>query len=251
MILHAVDLGSSDGSVPLVMLHGLFGSAGNFGVVQRRLAADRRVVALDLRNHGTSPHAAAMDYPTMAADVIDTLDGLGLGSVALLGHSMGGKVAMAAALLYPARIERLMVADIAPVPYAPHFRVISAAMQAVLAGNTRAQADAALAHTITEPALRGFLLQNFRPGVGWRIGLDEIAAALPSIEGWDTTGIYPGAALSLLGERSEYVLPEHRPLLRALFPAIRFNTLHDAGHWLHADAPEAFVGAVQKFMLAA
>ena len=248
MILHAVDQGRGAG--PLVLLHGLFGSAGNFGGVQRRLAVDRRVIALDLRNHGSSPHAAAMDYPSMAADVIETLDTLGLDRVAVLGHSLGGKVAMAVALCHPARIERLVVADIAPVSYAPHFRAIAAAMQAVPAGDTRAQADAALAQSIHELALRGFLLQNFRTGAGWRIGLDEIAAALPVIEGWDTRGTYPGPALSLLGERSEYVLPEHRPLFRALFPAIRFTTLHDAGHWLHSDAPEAFVAAVQKFMAA-
>ncbi len=249
MILHAVDQGTGTGA-PLVLLHGLFGSAGNFGVAQRRLAQDRRVVALDLRNHGSSPHAAAMDYPTLAHDLIETMDALGLSSPAVLGHSMGGKVAMAAALLHPGRLGRLVVADIAPVPYDAHFRGIGTAMQALIPGLSRSQADAALAATIPEAALRGFLLQNFRPGTGWRIGLDQIVAALPSIEGWNVTGSYPGPALSILGERSEYVLPEHRPRLRALFPAIRFTTLPDAGHWLHADAPDAFVAAVEKFMAA-
>lgn len=249
MILHAVDQGAGAGE-PLVLLHGLFGSAGNFGAVQRRLATGRRVVALDLRNHGASPHATAMDYPAMAGDVLETLDALGLSNPALLGHSMGGKVAMAAALLHPARVGRLIVADIAPAAYAPHFRNIATALLALTPDLTRAQADAVLAPTIPEAALRGFLLQNFRPGTGWRIGLAEIAAALPAIESWDIAGTYPGPALAMLGERSEYVLPEHRPLFRALFPAVRFATLHGAGHWLHADAPDAFVAAVQGFMQA-
>ncbi len=247
MILHAIDQGAGAGQ-PLVMLHGLFGSAGNFGAVQRRLAADRRVVALDLRNHGASPHAAAMDYPAMAGDVVETMDALGLRDPAVLGHSMGGKVAMGLALLHPGRVARLIVADIAPVPYAPHFRAIATALLALTPDLTRAQADAALGPSIGDAALRGFLLQNFRPGTGWRIGLAEIAAALPSIEGWDLTGTYPGPALAVLGERSEYVMPEHRPLFRALFPTIHFTTLHGAGHWLHADAPDAFVAAVQGFM---
>lgn len=254
MILHAIDQGS--GGDTLVLLHGLFGSAGNFGLIQRRLATQRRVLALDLRNHGASPHADGMEYPAMAADVLETLDRLAPGPVALLGHSMGGKVAMAAALLHPARIARLMIADIAPAPYEPHFRTLAAALQAlpVTPGQTRAEADQALAPAVPDAKLRGFLLQNFRPGQigkeggGWRIGLDAIVAALPTIEGWSTTGHYPGPALCLMGEHSEYVLPEHRKLFRALFPTIRFTTLHGAGHWLHADAPDAFVAAVQGFM---
>ena len=250
MILNAVDHGTAGNAVPLVLLHGLFGAAGNFGAIQRRLATDRRVVALDLRNHGASPHAAAMDYAAMAQDVTESLDALAVGPAAILGHSMGGKVAMALALMHPARVERLVIADIAPAQYEPHFRTLARAMQAlpVVPGQTRAAADAALAPAIPDAALRGFLLQGFRPGTGWRIGLDQIAAALPAIEDWTVTGRYDGPALCLLGEHSEYVLPEHRPVFRALFPAIKFTTLHGAGHWLHSDAPDAFVAAVQGFM---
>ncbi len=251
MILHATELGQGP---PLVLLHGLFGTGSNFGTVQRRLADDHRVLALDLRNHGQSPHAPGMAYATQAQDVLETLDARGLGPAAMLGHSMGGKVAMALALAAPARVTRLLIADIAPVRYPPHFRTIIQAMQALPMppGLTRADAGAALAPAVPDPAMRSFLLQNLRFGAApqWRIGLEGIAAGLPDIEGWDGHGRYEGPALALSGERSDYVMPEHRPLFRALFPAIRFATLHDAGHWLHADAPEAFVMAVRSFLAA-
>jgi pimeloyl-ACP methyl ester carboxylesterase len=255
MILHAVEAGADRGAgPPVVMLHGLFGAAGNFAAIQRRLGATRRVVAFDLRNHGASPHDPVMSYAEMAADVLDSLAALGVPQAALIGHSMGGKVAMRAALLRPDRVGRLLVADIAPVRYDPAYRGIADAMLALPLhpGLTRAAADAALAPAVPDPAVRGFLLQNLRlgPAPGWRIGLREIAAGLPDIEGWDAPPgtQYAGPVLMLRGERSEYVRPEHRPAVRALFPMARFMTLKGAGHWLHADAPDVFVEVAQAFL---
>ncbi len=249
LILQTTALGQG---APLVLLHGLFGAASNFGTVQRRLAEHYQVWALDLRNHGRSPHAPRMDYRTMAADVAETLTAQNVGPAAVLGHSMGGKAAMALALTAPHAVTRLLVADIAPARYEPHFRKIAAAMQSLplTPGLTRAGADEALRSAVPDPSVRGFLLQNLRFGAqpAWRIGLDEIADALPDIEGWDAAGRFEGPVLSLGGERSDYVLPQHRPAFRALFPAVKFATLHDAGHWLHADAPEAFLAAVLGFM---
>lgn len=250
MILHAIEVGSGP---PVALLHGLFGAARNFGAVQRSLSGRYRVIALDLRNHGASPHAADASYAAMAADVLDTLAALGASPAALVGHSMGGKVAMTAALLQPGAVSRLLVADIAPVRYEPHFRAYADAMHALKLrpGLTRAEASAALAPAVPDPAVRGFLLQNLHLGAqpAWRIGLDELAAALPGIEGWDPPGAqYPGPVLVLSGARSDYVRPEHRPLFRALFPAVRFATLRDAGHWLHADQPEAFTATVAAFL---
>ena len=255
MILHAAEAGTDRGDgPPVALLHGLFGAAGNFAAVARCLAETRRVIAFDLRNHGVSPHDPAMSYAAMAEDVLDSLAGLGVQEAALVGHSMGGKVAMRAALLRPDRVSRLLVADIAPVRYEPAFRGIADAMLAVplRPGLSRAEADAALRSAVPDPAVRGFLLQNLRPGPSpaWRIGLREIAAGLPGIEDWDAPpgAQYPGPVLVLRGERSDYVRPEHRPAIRALFPAARFMTLRDAGHWLHADAPDAFVEVVQAFL---
>ncbi len=174
---------------PVVLLHGLFGQARNFGQIQRALAQRWRVLALDLRNHGASPHGPDMRYATMAEDVLETLGTLGALPAALIGHSMGGKVAMRAALSRPAAVERLLVADIAPVVYRPHNQPIVDAMLNVPLhdGLTRAEADAALQAAVPDAAVRAFLLQNLRLGAppAWRIGLNEIEAAMADIEGWD------------------------------------------------------------------
>jgi esterase len=253
MILHAVE--SGDGP-PVALLHGLFGAARNLGAVQRSLTARFRVLALDLRNHGASPHAAQMDYPAMAADVLETLDQRAALPAALVGHSMGGKAAMTAALLHPAQVERLMVADIAPVAYQHENAQIAEAMLGVklVPGLTRAAADAALAEAVPDAGLRAFLLQNLVPGAdpSWRIGLREIAGALPSIEGWEVPAglVYRGPTLFVAGAASDYVRPEYRPAIRALFPTARFVTLKHAGHWLHVDNPAGFVAVVEAFLAA-
>ncbi len=252
MILHGVTAG--EGS-PLVLLHGLFGSARNFGTVQRALATRFRVIALDLRNHGASPHAAKMDYAIMAADVIETLAPMQAVPAMVLGHSMGGKVAMRMALDRPDTVRALIVADIAPVPYPEHFRDYAEAMLALPPGSTRAEAEARLTSAVPDRAIRGFLLQQLQPSAAapWRIGLQEIAAALPAISAWDDSPDlrYPGPTLFMAGERSDYIRPEHRATIRARFPTARFVTLRGAGHWLHADQPGAFVSVVEHFLATA
>ena len=249
MKLHTVDMGQG---TPAILLHGLFGTASNFATIQRRLATNRRVLAMDLRNHGRSPHDPVMTYAAMADDVIETMHAHGLGQAALVGHSMGGKVAMTLALQTPDRVTRLLVADIAPVAYPPRYDAIVQALAALPLhpGLTRATADATLAAAVPDPAMRQFLLSNLRFGVAqsWRIGLSQIAAGLPAIMGWDATGHFDGPTLVLRGERSDYVLSEHRALFRALFPCARFATLRDAGHWLHADAPDAFIATADAFL---
>jgi esterase len=253
MILHATEAGQGDS---VVLLHGLFGSARNFGAVQQQLARRCRVIALDLRNHGASPHDGDMRYAAMAADVLQTLNGLAALPATLLGHSMGGKVAMQAALTQPDAVARLIVADIAPVAYPPHHRAIAEAMAALplSPGMTRAQAGSALSEAVPDAAMRAFLLQNLQLGAApaWRIGLTEIIAALPVIEGWQTPADarYGGSTLFMAGAASDYIRPEHRPAIRALFPNARFVTLKHAGHWLHAENPSGFVAVVEAFLTA-
>ena len=251
MILHAVSRG--EGPV-LVLLHGLFGQSGNFGAIQRRLAAGgRRVVAMDLRNHGASPHAPGMDYRTLAADVRETMQLLGLPPCAVLGHSMGGKTAMALALDHPQAVSRLCVADIAPVRYRPHLVTYATAMRdlALSPELTRADADAALAPVVADAGERAFLLSNLRLGATphWRIGLDAIIAGMDDIQDWPIAGVppYAGPTLFLSGAHSRYVRPEHRDAIAPLFPSARFVTLKNAGHWLHADDPEGFLAVVEAF----
>jgi pimeloyl-ACP methyl ester carboxylesterase len=256
MRLNLVEMGQGTGT-PLVLLHGLFGQASNFGAVQKALAArGRRVLALDLRNHGASPHAPSMHYAEMAVDVGETLQAQGAVPADVLGHSMGGKVAMALALRSPALVSRLIVADIAPVAYPPTFRPYAEAMLGLelRSGLTRRDADAALAPAVPSVGVRAFLLQNLQLGGErpfWRNGLAEIAAALPEIEA--APDLPPGASfdgptLVLAGEKSHYIQDEHRPLFRALFPAARFGRVKNAGHWLHAEQPEGFLAALGAFL---
>jgi esterase len=255
MNLHAIEAGQGD--PPLVLLHGLFGSARNFGAVQRALAEHRRTIALDLRNHGASPHDPDMGYASMAADVLQTLDRMSALPAVLLGHSMGGKAAMQAAFAQPGAVARLVVADIAPVPYPPHLRPVADAMASLrlMPGVTRAQADAALTEAVPEQGMRAFLLQNLQLGQAprWRIGLEEIIAAFAEIEAWHAPAAaqYTGPTLFIAGAGSHYVKPEHRPIIRTLFPNARFVTLKNAGHWLHADNPSGFVAVVEAFLTAA
>lgn len=252
MRLAATELGAGP---PLVLLHGLFGARQNFGAVQKALAEEgRRVLALDLRNHGASPHAPGMAYADMAADVAETMRAEGAFPADVLGHSMGGKTAMALALTRPEAVSRLVVADIAPVTYpAPLFSEYLRAMRgmALVPGLSRRDADAALSVAVPAAPLRAFLLQNLvftGEAPRWRIALDHIAAAMPDIGGWpDLTGRFEGPVLALSGAQSAYVQPQHHGLFRALFPAVTFRAI-PAGHWLHAENPAAFLAEVRRFL---
>lgn len=251
MILHVTEAGAGP---PVVLLHGLLGMARNLGAVQRALAQRFRVLALDMRNHGASPHGADMRYATLAHDVLETMDAHATGPAAVVGHSMGGKAAMAAALLRPEAIARLVVADIAPVAYSPRNAPVAAALRAIpfVPGLTRAEADSSLAGAVPEASVRAFLLQNlvFGPSPAWRIGLEEIAAALPVLEHWENPSgaSYGGPTLFVAGARSDFIRPEHRPVIRALFPASRFVTVKNAGHWLHVDNPAGFLSVIEAFL---
>ncbi|MCR0982269.1 alpha/beta fold hydrolase [Roseomonas populi] len=248
MILNAIEAGEGP---PLVLLHGLFGQARNFGALQRRLAAGgRRVVALDMPNHGASPHAPAMDYRRMADAVAETLLAKGIPRAAVMGHSMGGKAAMMLALTRPELVSRLLVSDIAPVAYPSRWVPLVEAMRAVPPGTPRAEVDTGLASVEPDAGVRAFILTNRKPDAsGWRIGLEGIAASLPAIMGWEATegAAYDGPTLVVAGEHSPYIKPEDRPGIRALFPHARFLTVKGAGHWVHADQPDGFAAVVEGF----
>ncbi|RYI09318.1 MAG: alpha/beta fold hydrolase [Acetobacteraceae bacterium] len=237
----------------LVIAHGLYGSARNWGVIARRLADRRDVVAVDMRNHGDSPRFPTHGYPEMAADLAEVIERLGA-PVDLLGHSMGGKASMQLALTRPDLIRRLIVADIAPVAY-DHDQTRNAQAMASLdlsKISTRAEADAALAERIDDPALRAFFLQSldFRQHPPcWKLNLPVLEVEMPKIVGWpDTEGRFPNPALFLTGALSQYVRAEHRDAIRALFPKARFAKVPGAGHWLHAEKPREFVETVRVFL---
>ena len=251
MILNATQMGEGK---PLVLLHGLFGAARNLSVLSRGLSGGARVIALDLRNHGESPHGLPMDFATMAADVAETLASLGLSRVKLAGHSLGGKTAMALALTRPDLVERVAVLDIAPVPYDHDYDDYVAAMLAIELhpGLTRAAAEQALAQTVKAAPMRAFLLNNLVLGAAprWRVGLREIQAAMPDMLNWvDPPGTRPftGPALFLSGAESDYVTPAAAGEIGRLFPHAQCQEIAGAAHWLHADKPAEVIAALREF----
>ena len=247
------------GQPTLLIVHGLFGSGRNWGVIARHLADTRDTVTLDMRNHGSSPRASSQTYPDMAADlaeVITTLPGLHGGPVDVLGHSMGGKAAMVLALTRPDLVRRLVVADIAPIAYTHDQTQHIAAMRGLDLTDlsSRAEADRRLSATTPDPALRAFFLQSLdlrSQPPEWRLNLDVLEKDMAQIVGWpDITGSFPHATLFLSGGESRYVLPDHREAIRALFPKSRFARLPGAGHWLHAEKPREFEETVRVFLTA-
>lgn len=243
---------------PVVILHGLFGSARNWGSIARRLAkGGRRAIAADLRNHGDSPRDNRMDYGAMAEDVARLIEERAGGRAAVVGHSLGGKVAMVLALARPALVERLVVVDIAPVAYRATLGAYASALRALplRPGMRRAEADRLLAGTVPDPAERAFLLQNLvfdaDGAPRWKPDLAAIEAAMPLIAAFPELprhARYDGPVLVVRGERSAYVRPEHYEPTLALFPRAVFVTVPGAGHWVQAEAPEAFLRAVEPFL---
>lgn len=241
------------GAPPLVIAHGLFGSAKNWGAVAKLLSRNREVIAVDMRNHGDSPRDPVHDYPAMAADLAAVIGTLG-GEVDLLGHSMGGKAAMTLALTEPDPLRRLIVADIAPVAYEHSQIDYVEAMQAIdlTRLRRRSEADAALKARVPEDGVRAFLLQslNVSPeGASWKLNLDVLADQMPAVMGFpDPPGRFEGPTLFLTGGKSDYVRDADWPAIAALFPRLRRVALPGAGHWLHAEDPEAFCAAAEAFL---
>lgn len=253
MQLHVQRCGAGE---PLLILHGLFGSGTNWRTLSRTFAEHFEVWLLDARNHGRSGHANTMSYPDMAADVFELMDASGLDSVHLMGHSMGGKTAMWAALMQPRRVRSLTVADIAPVAYArelgPELKAMRGLELASIA--RRADAEAALAAEVQDRGVRAFLLQNLQidsNGARWRINLDAIARSQSTLVGFPKTSSVPpyaGPTLFVRGGVSNYVQDAHWPAIRAVFTAAQLATLAGAGHWLHAEQPGPFATAVQHHL---
>lgn len=254
MKLHYREYGSPE-HPPVLLLHGLFGVSSNWMSVVKLLQDDYRLILPDLRNHGRSPHQPEMDYPAMAGDLLALLDRLQLPAATLLGHSMGGKVAMWLALQRPERVRRLLVADIAPVTYPSRFEQIFQGLEklplAELSG--RESADQRLARWVASRSVRQYLLLNLvkQPqGWQWRFNLPVLNQSIKTLADFPPSeGLsFAGEVLFLYGERSDYVAPEHRQEIERLFPHARLRMLHGAGHWLYAEQPEAFSRAVKTFL---
>lgn len=251
--LHAQRYGEQGG--PLLILHGLFGSSRNWQSIARQLAETHQVFTLDLRNHGDSPWHSQMDYPAMAEDLRCFMDSQDLAQVALLGHSMGGKVAMYFALLYPQRVSRLIIIDIAPVAYQHSFRDLIQAMRHLDLDQVqqRREADAALTPAIPNQGVRQFLLQNLvsdaTGGLRWRLNLAVLEKAMPTLLDFpDCEGlIYSAPTLFLGGEKSTYLQTDAYPRIRQLFPQVTIQHIANAGHWIHAEQPQHLLARLRSW----
>jgi pimeloyl-ACP methyl ester carboxylesterase len=254
--LHQTTLG--DHGSPIVFCHGLFGQGKNWTQIGKALAGDHRVTLLDLPHHGRSPWAPDFDYLSIADSVAGLLSPDD--PVALVGHSMGGKVAMLVALRHPSLVERLCVVDVSPVDYGAgsDFAAYIKAMQGLDLSELkqRADADAALVDAVPHPTVRGFLLQNLRrEGDGWRwqVNLDVLGSELAEVSGWpedrlDGVSPYTGQVLWVSGARSGYVQHEYVDAMDRWFPRNRRVVVKDAGHWVHSEQPEVFVEVLRRFV---
>lgn len=245
-------LGEDESAVPIVIAHGLFGSARNWGAIAKRLSDTRKIVAVDMRNHGLSPWFDTHTYPDMAGDLAEVIASLG-GVADVVGHSMGGKAAMMLALLHPGAVNRLIVGDISPVSYGHSQQRFIDAMRGLPLDmvSTRGDADERLRASVAEDGVRAFLLQSLDvKAKKWRLNLDVLEADMADILGWPEVNADPfeKPVLFLSGALSDYVQAEHRPAIKALFPNAKFAKIPGAGHWLHAEKPREFEATIRAFL---
>lgn len=255
MGLHTTEIGHGEKRV--AFLHGLLGQGKNFATVAKMLGDVATTTLVDLPNHGRSAWTSCFDYPLMADIVTDTLIEAGAGKqpITLIGHSMGGKVAMQLALDYPGLLDHLVVIDIAPLD-SPDTRSYAHYTQALLnldlnSLTDRASADAALAPAVPDPDVRAFLLQNLHRGDPWRWlpNLTLLDNSMNQIAGWGAQErSWQGPVLWLAGGKSTHVGAHQLPLMRALFPKAELVTIPDAGHWVHAQAPRETAEAIRSFI---
>ncbi|MEG3661571.1 alpha/beta fold hydrolase [Celeribacter halophilus] len=253
-MLHTEFHGHPTDASPLLIVHGLFGSARNWGVISKRLSDTRLVAAVDQRNHGDSPRFPTQSYEDMAADLAEVLEPLVAehGPCHVMGHSMGGKAVMVLALTRPELIKSLIVADISPVAYSHDNTPLIEAMRKIDLEKVerRSDADRQLARDVLDAGVRAFLLQSLVvKEKRWLLNLDVLEAEMPKIVGFpDVSGTFEGPTFFLSGGESTYVERDHRARSKALFPNAKFASIPGTGHWLHAEKPREFEAAMRAWM---
>jgi len=235
---------------PIVLVHGLFGSLDNLGVLARDLVSDHDILQVDMRNHGLSPRDPQMTYAAMAQDLLDTLDANNIEKATLIGHSMGGKAVMALTAIAPERINQLVVIDVAPVDYDVRrhdeiFAAIGAVTDAGVA--TRQQAAAIMREHLDEEGVVQFLLKSFVDGE-WRFNVPVLWDQYDNIVGWQPVPAWQSPTLFIRGGHSPYVTEAYRDALLAQFPQARAHVIAGAGHWVHAEKPEAVLRAIRRYL---
>ncbi|WP_135506330.1 alpha/beta fold hydrolase [Roseovarius aestuariivivens] len=251
-MLNTILQSSESPATNLLIAHGLYGSARNWGVIAKRLSDRGPVIAADMRNHGLSPWYDTHSYPDMAGDLAEVIEEEMTAPADVLGHSMGGKAAMVLALSRPELVNRLIVADIAPVGYKHTQIQYIDAMRAVNLSQIekRSDAEAQLADHVEDKTLMSFFTQSLDlKEKRWRLNLDVLARDMPKILDFpEVSGTFDGPVLFLSGAKSDYVRREDRDLIKGLFPNAQFAKIPGAGHWLHAEQPRDFEAAVRAFL---
>ncbi len=241
---------SPAGVLPVVLIHGLFGSLDNLGVLARDLRDRHPVVQVDMRNHGLSPRAPGMTYPEMAADLKELLDDLAIERAIVIGHSMGGKAAMALTAVAGEKIEKLVVIDVAPVDYQTrrHDEIFAAIRAVTEAGATvRSAAAGIMRDYLDEEGVIQFLLKSFHEGE-WRFNVPVLWDQYAHITGWEPVPAWPHPALFIRGGHSPYVQESYREEIARQFPQARAHVVAGTGHWVHAEKPEAVLRAINRFL---
>ncbi|GAB4237426.1 MAG: alpha/beta fold hydrolase [Ekhidna sp.] len=253
MKLHFRTLGEGE---PLIIMHGVFGSSDNWQTLGKVFSEHFKVYLVDLRNHGKSPHSSTFNYEVMVADVVELMKDEKLDKAHIIGHSMGGKVAMHMATTHPQLIGRLIIVDIAPKYYPPHHQQIFEGFHAVdlNAIETRQEADQQMASVINNFGVRQFILKNLdrnQDGTfSWKLNLNAIEAAIENVgEGLEAPVRFEGETLFIGGGRSDYIQEEDHSLIREYFPKARIETIEGAGHWVHAEKPKELERVVLDFLL--
>jgi esterase len=239
---------------PLLILHGLFGSSGNWRSVARALSASHRVISVDLRNHGGSPWAETMSYLEMADDVRALIEWERLHLPAVMGHSMGGKTAMALALLYPELLSRLIVVDIAPVCYADRLSMTAEAMRAIDTGvaASREEVKQRLCELLPDAGAVPFLMQNLvarNARFDWRVNLASVSAEGRRLSGFpaELRGLRFAKPVHVIaGQQSDYVTDRHGAEFQPMFPQAQIEVIEQAGHWVHADQRDRFLDGMTR-----
>ena len=250
MQLHYQTLGQGQ---PLVLLHGLFGSGDNWGTVARHFSQHYQVISVDLRNHGRSPHSASQSYANMADDLLELCDMLSMERIHLLGHSLGGKVAMQFAAQHPDKLEKLIVIDMAMRAYADaHTHLIDAMMAIDLSTlQSRHEADKILSSSIPQTMVRQFLLMNLiksESQLAWRINLAALKTNYPDLlQAVCENAHYEKPCLFIRGEHSDYVQDADIGHIKTSFINTQFASL-PTGHWVHAELPLAFIEVAGNFL---
>lgn len=247
--------GENSEQPPVILAHGLFGSGRNLGGIARRLGQERQVISVDMRNHGDSFHSEQHDYRALAADLAQVIADHG-GQADVVGHSMGGKAAMALALTQPQTIRWLAVLDISPLRYDHSQTVLIDAMEALDLHDLtlRSQADRRLAVNIDEAGVRAFLLQSLdlkSQPVRWKMNLSALRENMDNLTGWPADlpkAAFTGPALFLAGSASDYCASAGLAAIKDHFPQAQVQFLEGAGHWLHADKPQETAEVLAAFL---